>query len=236
MYRLAICEDDPVMRDALDKLCREILAEMDLEYEIAAFSSAEELDAAVHSENVDPFALLLLDIQLDGMSGMELARELRRRDDWVGVVFITNCEDYLREGYAVQPIQYLLKPVSREALAKAIQTDWKRNHRSKTILLRAGGKVTRLPAADVRYLESLNHSVILHLRDGERTFSLSLTETERLLPPGLFVRCHNSFLVNLEHIEAISRTEIALRDGTRVPVGRRYYKDFQSAFIQYINQ
>ncbi len=77
---------------------------------------------------------------------------------------------------------------------------------------------------------------MVHLTDGEKSFPLSLAEVERQLPAGQFCRCHNSYLVNLEQVEEIQRTELLLRDGTSLPVGRTYYKSFQSAFIRYMNR
>ena len=70
----------------------------------------------------------------------------------------------------------------------------------------------------------------------EHTAPLSLSKGESMLPARLFFRCHNSFLVNLSHVGEIERTTLRLRDGTRLPIGRRYYQAFQSAFIHYLNQ
>ncbi len=142
-YRLAVCEDDLLIREEMCSLCRDILTEEKIEQVVTAFASAEELERVLREEGT-PFDLLLLDIQMEGMNGMELARTLRERGDRVSILFVTGCEDYLREGYCVQPIHFLLKPVKREELANALRADWELNHKPKTVVLQAGGKTVSL--------------------------------------------------------------------------------------------
>ena len=145
---------------------------------------------------------------MDGMTGMELARSLREKGKRVSIIFVTACEDYLSDGYGVQPIHFLLKPVHREALASAIHTDLKLNYIPKTVVVHIGNKLVHL----------------------------SLSDFEKQLPMGQFARCHNSYLVNLDEVREIGRTEISLQSGETLPMGRSYYKAFQSAFVRYINQ
>lgn len=140
------------------------------------------------------------------------------------------------DGYSVQPIHFLLKPVSRESLAAALRTDWRLNHKPKTAVLRIGSKTVSLAMADIRYIESYNHNIIVHQTEGDRTYFLSLTDFEKQMPRNQFCRCHNSYLVNMAYVEEIGRMELSLRGGGRLPVGRTYYKALQSAFIRYINQ
>ncbi len=234
VYRLAICEDDGIIREELSSLCHDILQEDGIAHEITVFSSASDLEKTLLAENA-PFDLLLLDIQMEGMTGMELAQSLRQRGDRVSIIFVTGCEDYLPEGYSVQPIHFLLKPVSREALSAALRTDWRLNHRPKTAALRLGGKTVSLSLAEIRYIESYNHNIVIHQASGERSYLLSLSEAEKQLPPGQFCRCHNSYLVNMEYVEEISRKELSLRGSIHLPIGRAYYKSLQSAFIRYMN-
>lgn len=235
IYRLAICEDDDAIRAQLHSLCQEILTENSVEHSIMDFASAQKLNDVLTVES-NPFDLLLLDIQMEGLTGMELAQSLRQRGDRVSILFVTGCEDYLPEGYSVQPIHFLLKPVSREALAAALHTDWQLNHRPKTAVLRIGSKMVSLPLADIRYIESYNHNIIVHQTEGDRTYFLSLTDFEKQMPRDQFCRCHNSYLVNMAFVEEIGRTELSLRGGIQLPIGRAYYKDLQSAFIRYMNR
>ena len=234
-YRLAVCEDDADIRKELCTLCCSILTEDGIACEMAEFSSAQALKEVLQ-EKGDCFDLLILDIQMEGITGMELAKSLRQQDNRVSILFVTGCEKYLLEGYEVQPIHFLLKPVKREALAQALHTDWKLNHKPKTLLLHTGNKTVRLSLAEIRYIESFNHSIVVHQSGEDHTYLLSLSEIERQLPSGQFCRCHNSYLVNLDCVEQIGRTELRLRDAQTIPVGRTYYKALQSNFIRYLNQ
>ena len=173
---------------------------------------------------------------MEGMNGLELAQNLRKKGDRVSILFVTGCENYALDGYSVQPVHFLLKPVKREVLAGALRTDWELNHKPKAVVLRDNGKSVRLLLSEIVYMESFNHNILVHLQSGEtRSFSISLSLMERQLPSGQFCRCHNSYLVNLDEVEEIGRTEISLRDGSSVPMGRTYYKSFQSSFVRYMN-
>lgn len=173
---------------------------------------------------------------MDGMTGIELARSLREKGNRVSIIFVTACEDYLSEGYGVQPIHFLLKPVRREALASAIHTDLKLNYIPKTVVVHIGNKLVHLSFSDIRYVESYNHSIVIHQSTCNSTYYFSLSDFEKQLPAGQFARCHNSYLVNLNEVREIGRTELSLQSGETLPVGRAYYKAFQSAFVRYINQ
>lgn len=114
VYHVAVCEDEAVLRRELCGQCEVVLGEMQVSHRVTAFSSAEELEAALASG--ETFSLLCLDILMGGKNGMELARELRAREDETSILFITGSTEFLRDGYSVRPIQYLLKPVEPEAL------------------------------------------------------------------------------------------------------------------------
>lgn len=234
-YRIAVCDDDDIIRENLCSLCSDILTNDSVEYRLESFRSACELEKRLDTESC-PFELLILDIQMEGMTGMELARSLRDKGNRVSIIFVTACEDYLSEGYGVQPIHFLLKPVRREALASAIHTDLKLNYIPKTVVVHIGNKLVRLSLSDIRYIESYNHSIVIHQSTDNSTYYFSLSDFEKQLPMGQFARCHNSYLVNLDEVREIGRTELSLQSGETLPMGRTYYKAFQSAFVRYINQ
>ena len=235
MYRIAVCEDDVRMCQALCDLCHSILSQRDVEHEVAGYPSAQALEQAISSGS-ETANLLLLDIQMEGMSGMELARALRRAGSRIGIIFVTGSRDYLLEGYGVQPLQYLLKPVTREALAEAIDVDFKQNLQARNLVVQSAGRKVSLPIQNIQYIESRNHSVTVHMTDSERNFALSLTEMESCVPADQFCRCHNSFLVKLSWVAEAGRTELFLHSGVRIPIGRKYARHFQSAWIHYVNQ
>lgn len=233
MYRLAICEDETMLREALHGLCHSILERMGVEHEIAAYSSAEELETALSTGA--RFDLLCLDIIMTGKTGMDLAIELRKWDNQTSILFVTSSTDYLLEGYNARPLQYLLKPVKEDALEKALRTDLQLNHRQKTVTLRVGGKTTVLALGEILYVASQDHGCNFYMDQGEQFFWMNLAHVEKLVPANQFCRCHNSYLVNLGRIQEMGNRSVTLSDGTQLSIGRRYAEQFQRQFVRFLN-
>ena len=234
-YRLAVCEDDQNVRDAICQVCDKVLTEKKITHKITSFSSAWKLDEFLKAWG-EIFHLLILDIEMEQKTGLELARELRERNDRVSIIFITGHEKYIRDGYDVQPVHFLLKPLDWEKLKKAVMTDWKLNYSQKAILLQKGARKLRLPLDSILYAEpDGNHGVQIFLQDGTIDFPIGLTELEKQLPASQFSRCHHSYLVNLGHVRELFRQTVCLDNGKYLPVSRKYYKNCQEAFVAYMN-
>ncbi len=235
-YRLAVCEDDKIVRDEICRVCDETLTEEKIDHEITSFSSAEQMEKIFQSKG-QVFDLLILDIQLENKTGMELAKEVREWDEKVSILFITGYTEYAVKGYSVRPIQFLLKPLDWEELKRAVMTDWRLNHRPQTLLLEKGRRRLRLPITSILYVETDGkHGTLIILKDGKIEFPARLTEMGELLPAGQFVRCHNSYIVNLEHVQEAARTFFCMDNGEKIPISRKYYSACQNAFISYINR
>lgn len=233
-YRVALCEDEAVERGQIAGLCRDIFAARGIEAELVPFSSADALRRAAEGAWT-AFDLYLLDIEMkEGASGLELARELYRWGVRDRILFLTGNPEYALDGYEVQPLHYLLKPVSRERLEDALCRALERQG-AQTVLFQRGGKAVPLPVREIRYLESRNHGVVVYLEEGEQVFSIPLTETERLLPAAFFRRCHKSYLVNLIWVERATHGGVLLKNGRRLPMSRTFYAEFQNAIVHRLN-
>ncbi len=234
MYHLAVCDDEPGALDELCRLCDDDLDALGVRHRIVPFHSAGELLDALNSGE-GRFDMFCLDICMDGMTGMDLARELRRRDERASIIFVTCTDAFLREGYSVRAMQYLGKPVDRESLMDVLRNDIRLNHAPKLVTLRRGSHTVAMPIADMLYVESRDHGVYIHTSGDERFFSMPLSEAEKLLPSEHFCRCHNSFLVNMAAITEIGRHSLTLKDGGTIPIGRRYYEQTQLCLVRYLN-
>lgn len=234
VYRVAVCEDEEILRANLCTQCEAVLDRLKVEHRITPYSSAEELEDAFSAG--EEFSLLCLDILMHGKNGMKLAQELRQRDEKTSILFITSSTEFLKDGYSVRPIQYLLKPVQSAELEQAIRTDLRLYHRSDTVTFRISGRTLVLPTEDIFYAESRNHGTVLHTAYGEQFLPLPLGQTEEVLPGECFCRCHNSFLVNLSHIREVSGRTLYLTDGSDLSIGRRYMEEFKNRFVRYLNQ
>lgn len=231
-FRLAICEDDQAEKERLVTLCETLLSDKGVAAEVSAFPSADAL-IRERNQGCEPFDLFLLDIQMEGTNGLELARQLYRQGVRDKVIFVTGSAEYALAGYDAHPLHYLLKPVGRERLEEALALVLERQ--PQTVLFQRGGRRMVVPLEEIRYLESRNYGVVLHRKEGEQPLSISLAEAEQLVPASAFHRCHKSYLVNLEWVEHITRTEVCLREGESLPMSRTFYAGFQSALIHYLN-
>ena len=180
MYRVAVCEDEAILCANLCAQCESILDKLKVEHRITSFSSAEELENALLAG--EEFSLLCLDILMGGKSGMKLAQELRQRDDKTSILFITSSTEFLKDGYSVRPIQYLLKPVQAAELEQAITTDLRLYHRPSTVTFHAGGKTLVIPTEDIYYAESREHGTVLHMTHGEKFLPLPQQLSRKSFP------------------------------------------------------
>lgn len=231
MYNIAVCDNDKSICDELTEFCEDILNEDGIEHSITQFMSADEFEREANS-----FDLVLLDIEMDDRNGFEMAKEMRRFGNKISIIFVSGHEDYLRHGYSVQPVHFLLKPVKRDALAEAVAADIRLNHSNDDIVLYSGMKTMILPIDKFVYAESYNHSILVHMTESVRFLRMSLTELDRQLEPYTASRCHNSYIVNLRYIAEFNRKGIITVTGEKLPVGRKYYNDLKSDFVKYMNR
>lgn len=176
--------------------------------------------------------ILLLDIEMGEISGMKLARHLRRAGAAMQIVFITGYMDYIAEGYDVEALHYLLKPVTGERLGQVLDRALERiRTREHMLWLTLQDGVVRLSVYEIRYLEVMRNYTTVH---GAEDYSVkrSLNDLERELDGG-FYRIHRSFIVNLRFVKRITRTEVILKDGTALPLSRKHYEGLNQALIAY---
>lgn len=232
MYKIAICEDEAVFLKEQEMICRGICNKLNIEYVITAFETATDFMAAY--EDGTQYDLLLLDIMMDELSGMELARRLRGQGNDASIVFITSNPDYAIEGYDVGALHYLMKPLDGRALGKVIAADYKRRFTQSYLFVKSGTQNLRLPLKDIIYLETIGRHVRITMINGEIETSTKLTELLDSLPKERFSRCHVGFVINLGNIKTISRTDAVAKNGKTIPISRAYLKDVEKAFLKLI--
>ncbi len=196
--------------------------------ELLSFPSAEALLFA-WEENRD-MDILLLDIEMGEMSGLELARRLRQYGAGMQIVFLTGYMEYIAEGYDVEALHYLLKPVTQERLSQVLNRAAERiGTRERMLRLELADGVARLPLHEIRYLEVLRNYTTVH---GQEDYSVKrcLHDLEEELDDS-FYRIHRSFIVNLRFVRRVTRTEVTLKDGSVLPLARGRYEGLNRALI-----
>ncbi len=168
------------------------------------------------------------------MNGIELALRIRERehDRTVQIVFVTGYMDYIEKGYDVEALHYLLKPVTQERLFGVLDRAAQRvRDRGRELCLQMPEGTARIPVSEIRYLEVQRNYVTIH-GDEDYTVKRTLGELERELD-GRFFRTGRSYIVNLQFVKKITRSQIVLKDGAQIPLPRRAYEDINRAMIRY---
>lgn len=218
--RIAICDDEEKVREIL---LRKVGAAFP-EDTIDTFSSGEDLLKA--SEVPD---ILLLDIKMPGISGMEVAKRLRERTDKTVIIFITGEEQYVFDSFDVQAFHYLVKPFSDQKLgevlnkAKELITKEKRQPEKKYVMVNSGGSHIRICLSDVIYAEVFNSKVIVHTTDSDIEYYGRLTELEKLAGEDFF-RTHRAYLVHLKFVKKYDATNVYLKKGQALVSKQNYPK------------
>lgn len=231
LVNIVICENDKNDQEFVKAKVVEILDDLDIEYEIKVYNSGDDL-----LEGYDKYTdIILLDIQMDGLDGMETARKIREFDDNVEIIFITSFVEYALEGYEVNAYRYLLKPVKDENLMTSLINCLNdRNFVKRSIVIKEGDTRIKISLKDIMYIEVQGNDITVHtLKDTYRTKgTMSNFETE--INSDMFVRCHKSYLVNLEYIKSIKRYTSILVNDEEVPLSRNKYKEIKDRFFEMI--
>lgn len=228
---VAICDDDPHQIENLKAVVRMWAKNRGHFCEIASFPGAEAF-LFEYSEN-KTFDILLLDIEMGGINGVELARAVRVGNETVQIVFITGFPDFIAEGYDVGAVQYLLKPAAGERIVATLDRAVKNlGKKEKTVLIETDGISRILEPSKILYVESFAHESVIRLVDEKIRCKIPLVKLEQTLG-GQFVHCHRSYLVGLHAIRSITKTDVILDNGERLPISRRMYAQLSQAFISY---
>lgn len=227
---IAICDDSEECAAELRSLLGEWSADKPFALNIDEYASAENFLFCYPDK---PCSLLLLDIEMRGISGMELARRLRAEGDMLPIVFVTGYSEHMSEGYEVEALHYLLKPVDREKLFAVLDRYVKRRAPENEIMLECGEKTVHVSPDMIMYVEAMAKKTLVRLSDGKTLeCSSGISEVRRLLPE-CFADCHRSYAVNLRFVRSIGKGGLTLDGGMEIPVSRRLYGEINGKFIAY---
>ncbi len=230
MYRFAICDDSQKDIEYIEKLIREWNKQAGYQIRIDRFPSGEAFMFAYEDDpGVD---VLFLDIEMKDLSGIDLAQKLRDLGSRMQIVFVTGYMEYIAQGYDVEALHYLLKPVTQERLGQVLDRAVERIRiREHMLQLTLQNGVVCLPVYEIRYLEVMRNYTTVYASEAY-SVKRSLNDLEGELDES-FYRIHRSFIVNLRFVHRVTRTEVILRDGTALPLSRKRYEGLNQALITY---
>ncbi len=232
MIKIAICEDEKETQLLIEDQLDNILKNINIEYEIQKYSSGEELI----DSNLKDIDILLLDIQMGQINGMDTARKIRELGNKMEIIFITSLIDYVQEGYEVRAYRYILKPIESKELKQHVITCIKEieTNKNKYIVIKNRSNTYKIYSNEIKYIEVQKKEMSIHTINKSFDVRYSLGKIEKDLNLDNFVRCHKSFLVNLSYVENIKLNIAILESGEEIPISRYRYKDVKEKFLKFL--
>ncbi len=228
IYKIAICDDRWEDRSYLRSQVENWAAKRRCQVQINEFSSAESF--LFQYEEKKDYDILLLDIEMAGMDGVALAKRIRKDNEAVQIVFVTGYADYISEGYEVAALHYLMKPVRQEKMFEVLdRAGDKLKKNERVLLLSIAGEMVRIPLYQIRLLEVQGNYVTIHAKQ-QYVLKKTLCELAGELDER-FYRVGRTAIVNLAYIGRVTKTEIYLNEGTKVPLPRGSYEGVNRAII-----
>ena len=230
--RIAVCEDEAAQRELLGGYVQEWADRAQVRADVVFFDSGESF--LFDWEDDKAYDLVMLDIEMGKLSGIDLAVKIREQDQTLPILFVTGYEKYMEYGYDVAALHYLVKPVKKDRLFAVLNRVWEGRKPEEKVLLETDQGMVSIGQGKIWYAEATGHQCILCLEKESLCLKCSIgTLGELLSGADSFVKCHRSYLVNLEHVAAVRRTEIVLDDGRQVPLSRYLYRQVNEAFVDF---
>lgn len=227
MIIVAICEDERYILEELRRKVEKYINRKSLDASIKTFTSGEELLKAKKK-----FDIILLDLMLPGIDGLEVARQISCRSR---IIFVTSYREYAVEAFDANAVHYLVKPVTEErlflALDRAVNQTEQMDNQSLTLM--KSGKTQVIFIRDILYCEVFNHQVRIHTVQGTYDYFGTLDMLETKLDERFF-RCHRSFVVNMSCVAGQEKGVAILTNGEKIFISRRKQTDFIQRLLNFL--
>lgn len=235
MIKIVLCEDQIQHQKTIKKFLKEILEENNVDYDLKVYVSGEEL-LDNYPQDTDIF---ILDIQMEKINGMDVARNIREIDQSKPeIIFTTSLIEYIQEGYEVRAYRYLLKPIQCEDLSKHILSCVSEviNKRDKFIMIENKDETYKINIEDIMYIEIQRKDMSIHTENKNYETKMTMDKIEKELSNHNFYRCHKSFLVNIDYVDNVKQYVAILENKEEVLVSRHRFKDFKSKFLNSLGE
>lgn len=233
--KIAVCDDDKKDIARLKKLIEAYDADNNIGFSVSEYESGTEMLKAVSSgEDVN---IIFLDINMDDMDGLSVAKKIREEMDDVPIVLVTAFMTYALDGYKVKASRFLIKDDLDKTFDECMDDICKDiRKKSKTIAFNCVEGEMRLKASDIILIETSGHKNLIKLKNETYQIYEKLDVLEELLKGYGFLRTHNSFLVNMAHIRGINSYVLTLDDGRQLPVPKARYKQVRQEYALFVGK
>ncbi|WP_018589547.1 LytR/AlgR family response regulator transcription factor [Terrisporobacter glycolicus] len=234
MLNICLCDDEIDVLDCYSHKINEISYKHNYAFKIETFRNGESLIFDIE-EDPNRFNIIIIDIIMKSINGIDTAKILRNRGYSGIIIFLTSSKEFALDSFEVEPLNYILKDDSNNRfedifLKAAAQVD-KNCNKNIIISSKNQNKVVNLDR--ILYMESLNKKAILHNIYGEREeVNIVFKNIYEKIKEHGFIRCHKSYIINIEYVKSFNNLECRLQGGVTVPIGRKYLKDFKNMIVE----
>lgn len=234
MINIAVCDDNPVFLNEITKLIEAVLSE---EHTISKFDNSQALISRIEDYSDECIDIVLTDIEMPGLNGISMAKELKAFHPRLQFIFVTNYTEYIEEAFSVEPVFYILKPVDPQKLSEALIKATRKieSENRSTFNVTTKNKVLRIRFDEIKYVESYRRTIIIHELRQNTELVMKLDDFCKQIPT-FFIRTHKSYLVNMNMIRNISNNRMELFTGETVPVAKAKYHEIKTAVLRYLGE
>lgn len=232
--KIAICDDEQIFIDSTCNILKKWAKQHNITLELYCFTNGDDL---INSQRNTCMDLIILDIIMPLLNGIDTARELRNDNQSIPVIFLTSSRDFAVDSYEVNAFNYIMKPIDESrffTIMDAFLNLFEKNMETFTAQTSIG--FCKIQLQKVEYLEAQNKKVIVYLSNGtniEIKELFSKCENIFTVEKGFF-KCHRSYIVNLKRIEQFSKTEIKTTNNAMIPISRNSYPLFKDAYFSFM--
>ena len=227
--RIAVCDDEELFRIEFKSVLDKVL--INAEYNIDTFSGGSSLYEAFLK---NPFDLVFLDIEMPGIDGITLAKRLRAVSENVQIVFLTSHIEYALEGYEVNALRYLVKPVDMNKLSEVLKYIQDKKNNSRQIMIKQEGEDIVIDISDIIYRESMDKNVRIVTSKSEYITRYNISDYEEELKNSGFLRIHRGYLISLSKVKKIVKNDVVMDGDISLPVSRSNIKTLKDALYAYV--
>ena len=227
--RIAVCDDEELFRIEFKSVLDKVL--INAEYDIDTFSGGSSLYEAFLK---NPFDLVFLDIEMPGIDGITLAKRLRAVSENVQIVFLTSHIEYALEGYEVNALRYLVKPVDMNKLSEVLKYIQDKKNNSRQIMIKQEGEDIVIDISDIIYMESMDKNVRIVTSKSEYITRYNISDYEEELKNSGFLRIHRGYLISLSKVKKIVKNDVVMDGDISLPVSRSNVKALKEALYAYV--
>ena len=237
MTHIALCDDDRNAIPVISGAARSAFEARGFQVKLDTFTTGQDLLAAL---DLRPYDLILLDIDMPGLDGIEVGKRVKAFDHAIPVVFVSECEERVFESFSVQPLGFVRKSNFLNDIAAVVEMYEKYRDMTQSaehVEFAARTSLVSLKISQIRYMEGSRNYQMVFLIDQDEPVEIKMTmeKLEQKMQPYGFIRIHKGYLVNYRFIRRIDTSQVILMDGTELPIGRSKVPEVRAQYLALLN-